>query len=174
MLKKVKFNPSITSHEVVGNDLLNWSLRPASAARSYPDYIPAPLRQDYEEACAIRDISPKASATLSRRCLQGIIRDYWDITKPRLIEEIAALQSITDPLTWSAIDAVRSIGNIGAHMEKDINLIIEVDPKEASMLIGLIETLFKDCYIARHQREEHLKAITEVAETKAAARKKAT
>ena len=36
--------------------------------------IPIPqLMDDYEEACAIVNLSPKASATLSRRCLQGMI-----------------------------------------------------------------------------------------------------
>jgi len=38
-----------------------------------------------------------------------------------------------DPLTWEAIDAVRKLGNIGAHMEKDINVIVDVDPEEAEL-----------------------------------------
>jgi hypothetical protein len=33
-----------------------------------------------------------------------------------------------------AIDLVRSIGNIGAHMEKDFNLVVEIDPRERSLL----------------------------------------
>jgi hypothetical protein len=41
-----------------------------------------------------------------------------------------------------AIDIVRNIGNIGAHMEADINVIVDVDPDEAQTLIELIETLF--------------------------------
>ncbi|WP_372445280.1 hypothetical protein [Clostridium estertheticum] len=40
-----------------------------------------------------------------------------------------------DPLTWEAIDAVRTIGNIGAHMEKDINQIVDVESSEAALLI---------------------------------------
>jgi hypothetical protein len=32
-----------------------------------------------------------------------------------------------------AIDHVRKIGNIGAHMEADINVIVEVEPKEAQI-----------------------------------------
>ncbi len=46
-------------------------------AKNYPSYIPSPIMDDYREACAIADLSPKASATLSRRCLQGMIRDFW-------------------------------------------------------------------------------------------------
>ena len=73
---------------------------------------------------SIRDLSPKASATLARRALQGMIRDYWKVSKGRLIDEIDAIKEKVDPITWKAIDAIRRIGNIGAHMEKDINVII--------------------------------------------------
>ncbi|MEI8253036.1 MAG: hypothetical protein WCG25_04765 [bacterium] len=51
-------------------DLDSWQLLPVSEAKVLPDYIPDPIKQDYYEACRIRDLSPKASATLSRRCLQ--------------------------------------------------------------------------------------------------------
>ncbi|MFX8102761.1 DUF4145 domain-containing protein, partial [Acinetobacter baumannii] len=77
----------------------------------------------------------------SRRCLQGMIRDYWGVSKNTLNEEIKAIKDRIDPIIWQAIDAVRKIGNIGAHMEKDINFIIDVEPNEAQMLIGLIEML---------------------------------
>jgi hypothetical protein len=35
----------------------------------------------------------------------------------------------------AAIHAVRTIGNIGAHMEKDINLIVDVDPANPTLAI---------------------------------------
>jgi hypothetical protein len=41
------------------------------------------------------------------------------MVKGRLIDEIEAWKGLTDPLTWEAIDALREIGNSGAHMEKD-------------------------------------------------------
>jgi hypothetical protein len=83
-----------------------------------------------------------------------MIRDYHGISKARLIDEIEAIKSCVDPLTWRAIDGVRSIGNIGAHMERDINVVVDVDPEEARLLLGLIETLVDDWYIARHEREK--------------------
>ena len=58
-----------------------WQLIPSSTAKTLPDYIPQQIRNDYQEACSIRNLSPKASATLSRRCLQGMIRDFWEIKK---------------------------------------------------------------------------------------------
>lgn len=102
------------SKEAVGKILISWQLRPSSSAKVFPNYVPQPIINDYTEACVIRDLSPKASATLSRRCLQGIIRDYWSISKNRLIDEINELKDKIDPTTWQAIDAVRNIGNIGA------------------------------------------------------------
>ena len=45
-------------------------LFPISTAKQFPDYIPQAIRSDYEEASSIVNLSPKASATLSRRYLQ--------------------------------------------------------------------------------------------------------
>jgi len=150
----------------------HWLLRPASTAKPQPAYIPSPIAEDYAEACAIRDLSPKASAALSRRCLQGMIRDFCKISKNRLIDEInelkSRIESGTAPSgvvadTMDAIDAVRSVGNIGAHMEKDINVIVDIDPGEAQSLIGLIEILLEEWYVARHTRLEKLEKLKKIA-----------
>jgi hypothetical protein len=154
-----------------GECLHQWQLIPASRALAFPDYIPQVIINDYNEACLIQDKSPKASATLSRRCLQGIIRDFWKIKAGRLADEIEQIKDKTDPLTWEAIDSVRKVGNIGAHMEKDINLIVDVDPNEAKLLIGLIETLIRDWYVAREERKARLLQIKQVADQKDQAKK---
>jgi hypothetical protein len=98
-----------------------------------------------------------------------MIRDFWGISKARLIDEIDAIKDKVDSLTWQAIDAVRRVGNIGAHMEKDINVIIDVDPDEAAQLIGLIELLLNDWYITRFERQERLKSIAALAQSKTVA-----
>lgn len=157
------FNGRVRSE---GDALLTWNLKPSSSAKPLPTYIPKPVADDYNEACLIRDLSPKASATLSRRCLQGMIRDFWQVTKATLYLEIEAIKDKVDPEAWEAVDAVRSIGNIGAHMEKDISIIIDVDPKEAQLLIELIETLIDEWYVARHQRQERMRALKATADAK--------
>lgn len=150
-----------------GNVLQSWRLVPESTARSFPDYIPAAIRQDYEESCRIRDTSPKASAALSRRALQGMIRDFWDIkNKGNLAAEIRALPADVTTEVRDAIDAVRGIGNIGAHMEKDVNLIIDVEPEVGEQLISLNEMLLDEWYISRHQRQQRLALIKETGERK--------
>jgi hypothetical protein len=149
-----------------------WRLLPSSFAKPQPEFIPESLRRDYEEACAIRDLSPKASATITRRCIQGIIRDFCGITKGRLIDEIRELRRRVDagqaPAgvqadTVTAIDHVRTIGNIGAHMEGDINLIVDVDPDEAQILIGLTEILFVEWYVSRDTRARRLQQLGVIA-----------
>jgi hypothetical protein len=100
-----------------------------------------------------------------------MIRNFWGITKSRLKDEIDALEDKVDSETWQAIDAVREIGNIGAHMEKDVNLIVDVDPEEAQLLIGLIETLFENWYIDRNEKQTRNAALKELAEKKKAERK---
>ena len=144
---------------------------PESEARVLPDYIPAPIQEDYYETCRIRDLSPKASATLARRCLQGMIRDFWGIKKTRLKDEIDDLEEKVDPDVWASIDAVRSVGNIGAHMEKDINVIVDVESGEAQLLIGLIEQLVDDWYVVRENRRKRTEALKELAAEKEAQKK---
>lgn len=153
-----------------------WSLLPRSSAKPQPESIPEPLRLDYYEACAIRDLSPKASATLIRRCLQGMIRDFCGIAKATLAKEIDALREALDNHTAprgvthesvEAIDAVRKVGNIGAHMEKDIALIVDVEPGEAQMLIDLVEMLFEEWYVEREARTKRLAQITALSAQKA-------
>lgn len=154
-----------------GECLNRWHLIPASRALTFPDYVPQGIINDYNEACLIQDTSPKASATLSRRCLQGIIRDFWEVKPGRLVDEIEQIKDKTDPLTWEAIECVRKVGNIGAHMEKDIDLIVDVEPNEAGLLIHLIETLIHDWYVAREERKTRLQQIKQVAEQKDQAKK---
>jgi hypothetical protein len=56
-------------------------------------------------------------------------------------------------------------------MEKDINLIVDVDPNEAELLINLIETLFQDWYINREERKKRLQSIVDIGAQKSEAKK---
>jgi hypothetical protein len=143
-----------------------WNLIPPSKAKTFPSYVPKAVLDDYREACLIQELSPKASATLSRRCLQGILRDFWKVKPGRLVDEIEAIKDQVDSVTWAAIEAVRKIGNVGAHMEKDINVIVDVDPNEAELLVGLVETLIREWYIAREERQKRMGAIVKAASAK--------
>ncbi|MCY3626174.1 MAG: DUF4145 domain-containing protein [Gammaproteobacteria bacterium] len=145
-----------------------WQLLPESSSKPQPDYIPRPIVKDYQQACLIRDLAPNASATLSRRCLQGMIRDFCKISGRNLDTEINKLKKQLNegkgpkevhPDIIDSIDKVRLLGNIGAHMQKDINLILDVEPEEAQALIELIEILFREWYVARQVRQERINKL---------------
>lgn len=177
--ESLKYQGSIYP-EALGNKRMQFTLRPTSIAKPQHASVPSVLVTDYEEACAIIGSSPKASATLARRCLQGMIRDFCGISKGTLHTEIAELEQQVSARSAprqvseesiAAIDAVRQLGNIGAHFEKDINLIVEVEPDEAAALISLIELLFQEWYVARFDRQARLGKVKEIAGAKAASRK---
>lgn len=144
---------------------------PQVTMRHYPDYIPEQIRRDYEEANLILERSPKAAATLLRRCLQGMIHDFWGIKEKNLNAEVTQLKGKVSLIQWQAIDGLRKIGNIGAHMEKDVNLIIDIEPDEAKKLLRLIEMLLEKWYITRHEEEALLSEIVGIAENKEEQRK---
>ena len=137
-----------------------WQLLPIGA-RGLPDYVPTQVRKEYEEASAVRVVSPNAAATLARRCLQLMIRDFWGITKGMLSAEFDALREKVEPETWNAIETVRATGQIGSHFEKGANLVLDADPNEADVLLTLIEYLIDEWYVARHKRQERLTVLRE-------------
>lgn len=153
-------------HITNDDEIKKIQLSPDTKCKNFPDYVPIAVQNDYKEAVLISDLSPKASATLSRRCLQGILRDYWGVKPQKLFNEINEVKDKIDSITWDAIDSTRKIGNIGAHMEKDIDLIIDVEPEEAKLLIHLIEVLIENWYIDSHEKKQRLMRIKTIADGK--------
>lgn len=108
--------------------------------------VPKPFAEDYREACQTLSDSPKASAALSRRCLQHVLREKAGIKKGNLAEEI---QQVIDSgklptLLMESLDAVRNIGNFAAHPIKSTATgeIIDVEPGEAEWTLDVLEALF--------------------------------
>ena len=107
------------------NSIKSWSLMPDSRAKPQPDYIPKHIITDYEEACKIADLSPRASAILARRCLEGMIKDFCKIkgskTLAEMIDQVrkkaAEIPGVTEE-SIEAIDHIRKQGNIAAHIKK--------------------------------------------------------
>ena len=143
-----------------------WDIFPENIYKQFPDYIPQQIRDDYEEASSIINRSPKAAATLLRRCLQGMIHDFWGIHEKNLNAEITALKPQLQASQWNAVDGLRKIGNIGAHMEADVNMIIDIDYKEAIKLQKLIELLLEKWYISRHEEELLYTEICDISDKK--------
>jgi hypothetical protein len=108
--------------------------------------VTAAFAADYREACVTLADSPKASAALSRRCLQHILREKAGVKHGNLADEIQQVidsDKIPSHLAES-LDAVRNIGNFAAHpmKTKATGEIIDVEPGEAEWNLDVIESLF--------------------------------
>ena len=119
---------------------------PKGYARPIPVEVVDPYRQDFLEACLVLDPSPKASAALSRRCLQAILRDKAATKSKDLhdqIEEVIASGKLPSHIQ-DDLHAVRNIGNIAAHTMKSTTTgaIVDVAPGEAEWNLDVLESLF--------------------------------
>lgn len=136
-----------------------WNLVPSSFAQTLPDYIPDSIRQDYTESCAIATLSPRASAVLIRRCLQGILRDFYHAKSKNLSEAIDEVSPLIDDTLREALDSIRRIGNIGAHPEYNVNSIIDIDIEDVQAMIRIIEICIHQSYIVNHDKDASYAAI---------------
>lgn len=125
---------------------LRFMAHPSGKARPVPAEVPDPYRQDFIESFTVLPHSPKASAALSRRCLQMILRDKAG-TKARdlfdQIEEIITSGKVPSHIA-DDLHAVRNIGNFAAHpmKSKSTGSIVDVEPGEAEWNLDVLDSLF--------------------------------
>jgi hypothetical protein len=146
--------PEYGVHGVVAvPDILNKLLvKPKGSSRPpCPDQVPNDISEDYQEACLILGDSPKASAALSRRALQHLLREAAGVKPGNLADEI---QQVLDEgklpsFIAQSIDAIRNIGNFSAHplKSKQSGEILPVEPHEAEWNLDVLEGLFDFYYV---------------------------
>lgn len=120
-----------------------------------PPEVPGVLRSDYAEANEVLNISPKASAALSRRCLQAMLSShgYNDKNLVKQVEsaiaETDASKSLPSALREN-IDAIRNFGNFSAHPITDQTTlqVVEVEEGEAEWCLQILLDLFDHYYVA--------------------------
>lgn len=122
--------------------------RSAMRAASSAD-VPEQFAIDHREACLVLADSPKASAALSRRCLQNILRDHFLVKHANLSAEMDEVLPKLPSHLADAMDAVRNLGNFGAHPMKDTNTsaIIDVETGEAEWCLQVVEGFFDFCFV---------------------------
>ena len=127
-----------------------------------PPEVPDEFKRDYQEACLILADSSNASAALSRRCLQLILREKLGAPNSTLYKEIrwavekgGLPSSITD-LT-DLLDVPRKVGNRAAHPTlSDGGMIVDVEPWEAEWCLEVIEALYDHIFVVPARNEERL------------------
>lgn len=120
-------------------------LYPKFPITTLPPEVPEGYANEFRQAAQTLDISPKASAALSRRCLQALIREKAAIQRPSLFEEIRLLLDRRELPKHLAddLDAIRAVGNFAAHPVKDTNTaeIVDVEPGEAEWTLEVLREL---------------------------------
>jgi uncharacterized protein DUF4145 len=116
--------------------------------------VPAPIAADYNEAAIVLPLSPKASAALSRRCLQAVLRQAG-YNERDLAKQIDAALAETDGRkalptgVHSTLDAIRNFGSFSAHPITDVTTlqVIDVEDHEAEYCLDVLDALFDHYYV---------------------------
>lgn len=137
----------VKNYHGTGSPAGTFMVYPKGVSRApLPKDVPDQYAQDYKEACLVLADSPKASAALSRRCLQALLRTIPKVKPSDLsneIDEILNSKQLPSHLA-DAIDAIRVLGNFAAHPIKSTNTgaIVEVEEGESEWLLDVLEGLF--------------------------------
>jgi hypothetical protein len=146
------------SPQGLSNTFLVW---PRDVSRPVAEEVDERYRRDFKEAEAVLPQSAKASAALSRRMLQDILREKAKVTESNLNNEIQEVMDSGKVPSWLAdnLDAVRVVGNFAAHPIKSTHSgeVVEVERGEAEFLLEVLEGLFDFYFVqpkrARQQRD---------------------
>jgi hypothetical protein len=124
---------------------------PKRRAKPLPSDVPLRYRNDFNEAFACLDVSPKASSAVSRRLLQDILENHYNVGKANLASQIEIFVARPDvpPYLSEQVDAVRNIGNFAAHPLKSTcsGEILDVESGETDWLLGTLEALFDFAFV---------------------------
>jgi hypothetical protein len=110
--------------------------------------VPADIASDFAEAASVLDLSPRASAAISRRCLQHTLQ-HLNVSGRDLVKQIDSIKGQLPAHIEDALHALRSIGNFAAHPIKDqlTGAIVDVAPGEAEWMLDVLEQLFDHAYV---------------------------
>lgn len=137
-----------------------WMVYPKAVARTpLPPEVPAQFVEDYREACLVLPDSEKASAALSRRCLQNLLVNHAKVKKKDLNDQIDEVLPTLPSYITDELHTVRVVGNFAVHpiKSKSTGEIVEVEPGEAEGLLNVLESLF-DFYFVQPAKAKERKA----------------
>ena len=139
-------------------------IRPKGSSRPpVPIEVPKDLANDYTEACLVLPDSLKASAALSRRALQHLLRLSANVKHADLSNEIQQVLDSNSLPSYLAesIDSIRNIGNFAAHplKSKSTGEIIDVEPGEAEWNLEVLEMLFDFYYVQPERTKQRRNAL---------------
>ena len=139
------------------------TIYPQSKSVYSSEFVSENLRDDFEEARKVLNISPKSSAALTRRILQDLLHNHYGIKEKNLSTEIKKFIELPGLPSHiiEAVDAVRQVGNLAAHPKKDTQTdsLVEVEKGEAEWLVEVIATLFDFTFVQPKILEKRKKEL---------------
>ena len=136
-----------------------------SVGRTLDQYVPPKYAQLFRESEEVNNVSPRASATLSRYLLQMLLHEELHIHKRNLEDEIKELENGSNIPTKlvTMLQVMRRVANFGAHPKKSTNSneIVEVEAGESAVMLDLLEEVFDYIFVKPKQQELFLKGIEE-------------
>jgi len=119
--------------------------------------IPEKYQKMFLESASILENSPDASAAISRKCLQELLKDYEKTNSDTLylqIEEVVKKTNL-DPSLSNLLHLLRKTGNAGVHLKLKISgQILEVDKKDAESSLKILFQLFNFYIVDVNEREK--------------------
>jgi len=126
--------------------------------------IPLKYQKMFREASCILEDSPAASAAISRKCLQELLKDYEKTSSDTLhfqIEEVLKKTHL-DPSLSNLLYLLKNTGNAGAHLKLKITgQILEVDKKDAESSLKIVFQLFNFYIIDVKEREKMFEELND-------------
>jgi len=156
VLLDFSFCPTCRQLIIAQGDKLVWP----RSGRAAPPEVPIAIANDFREAAAVIGDSPRASAALSRRCLQSLLRDVAGVNPGDLWVEINQVLPAL-PSHLRELDAIRNVGNFAAHPNKDKQTgdVLPVEPGEAEWLLDILEGLFDHYCVAPARAKQRQAAL---------------
>jgi len=123
--------------------------------------VPDALADNYRQASAILTLSPKMSATLARRILADVLKQYGGYEKFTLASQLKAFMGDTQHPSQLRENAryLTEIGDFGSHTQRDTETqeIVDVEPEEAEWTLEVLDGLF-EYFIVGPVRDEARRA----------------
>jgi len=152
--------PIVTARIKIGEREVFRLVHPFNVVRLVPPAVPTDIGDDFREAAAVLSTSEKASAALSRRCLQNLLTQQGYKQRDLVKQISAALKDLPRRIAEN-LDAIRVIGNYAAHptKHKHTGMIADVEPEEASWTLDVLEDLFEHYYVQPKIAEKKRKKL---------------
>lgn len=125
-----------------------FSIYPTRVDIKFPPEVPKKYVKEYNEALHTISTSVKASAALSRHCLQMLLIDLFQVKTRRLVDQISEIKNRVSSQLFEKLDCLREIGNFGSHPNFDESReLYPVELEEAELCLHIIESFIDEWFV---------------------------